>query len=74
MTGSVNRRPAPWKAGDEVEVVYDPANPARADHRSEIAGWKLWFAIWCAVAAVPAVIAALPIVLLLRARRTPMRR
>jgi uncharacterized protein DUF3592 len=73
MTGSVNRRPAPWRAGDEVEVVYDAANPARADLRSEISGWKLWFAIWCAVALLPTAVASLPIVLLIRQRRAQPR-
>jgi hypothetical protein len=67
--GSVNRYPAPWAVGDTVEVVYDPADPARADLRSELDGWGLWFGIWCAVAAVPAAIALLPVVLLIRQRR-----
>jgi hypothetical protein len=66
MTGSVNRYPAPWSVGDAVEVVYDPVRPERADLKSELDGWKLWLAIWCAVAAVPAVIAMLPMVLFLR--------
>jgi hypothetical protein len=69
MVGSVNRHPAPWAVGQVVEVVYDPANPGRADLRTEVTGWRLWFAIWCAVAAVPAAIACLPFVLLLRQRR-----
>jgi hypothetical protein len=69
VVGSVNRHPAPWAVGQVVEVVYDPANPSRADLRTEVTGWSLWFAIWCAVAAVPAAIACLPFVLLLRQRR-----
>ena len=68
VIGSVNRSPAPWAVGDAVEVVYDPANPARADLRSEVDGWKFWFAIWCAVALVPTAIALLPILLRLRQR------
>jgi hypothetical protein len=67
--GSVNRHPAPWTVGQVVEIVYDPANPSRADLRAEVTGWRLWFGIWCAVAAVPAAIASLPFVLLLRQRR-----
>jgi hypothetical protein len=69
VVGSVNRRPAPWAVGDAVEVVYDPANPSHADLRTEVAGWRLWFGIWCAVAALPAAIACLPIALTLRQRR-----
>lgn len=67
--GSTNRAPAPWKAGDRVEVVYDPANPARADLKSEVDGWRWWFAIWCAVALLPLAIAFAPVVLLIRQRR-----
>jgi hypothetical protein len=70
VVGSVNRHPAPWAIGDVVEVVYDPANPNRADVRTEVAGWKLWFGIWCAVAALPAAIACLPVVMKLRERRS----
>lgn len=70
VVGSVNRHPAPWSVGDVVEVVYDPVNPARADLRTEVAGWSLWFGIWCAVAVVPAAIAFLPIALRLRERRS----
>jgi len=66
--GSVNRFPAPWAVGDMVDVVYDPSNPARADLSSEVAGWRLWFGIWCVVALLPFAIACLPIVLLLRQR------
>jgi hypothetical protein len=69
VVGSVNRHPAPWSIGDVVEVVYDPANPSRADVRTEVAGWRLWFGIWCAVAAVLAAIACLPVALLVRQRR-----
>jgi hypothetical protein len=68
--GSVNRHPAPWAVGDVVEVVYDPANRSRADVRTEVAGWRLWFGIWCAVAALPAAIACLPVVMKLRERRS----
>jgi Protein of unknown function (DUF3592) len=69
VVGSVNRRPAPWAVGEVVDVVYDPANPSRADVRTEVAGWRLWFGIWCAVAALPAAIACLPVALKLRERR-----
>ena len=69
MIGSVNRYPAPWKIGDTVDVVYDPANPDRADLRTEVAGWRVWFGIWCAVAVLPAAFAMVPIVLRLRQRR-----
>jgi hypothetical protein len=68
-TGSVNRYPAPWTVGDVVDIVYDPRDPRRADLRSEVEGWRLWFGIWCAVAALPAAIAVSPIVLLIRQRR-----
>ena len=71
--GSVNRHPAPWAVGETVDVVYDPANPGRADLRTEVAGWRLWFGIWCAVATLPAVIAFLPVVLLIRQRRAQRR-
>jgi hypothetical protein len=66
--GSVNRRPAPWTVGQTVDIVYDATNPSRADLRSEVDGWPLWFVIWCVVAAVPAAIASLPIVLRIRQR------
>jgi hypothetical protein len=69
MVGSVNRHPAPWAVGEAVEVVYDPANPSRADVRTEVAGWRLWFGIWCAVAALPAAIACLPLAMMVRQRR-----
>ena len=72
--GSVNRYPPPWAVGETVEVVYDPSNPERADVRSEVVGWRLWFAIWCAVAAVPAAIAFMPVVLLVRQRRAALRK
>jgi hypothetical protein len=68
--GSVNRYPAPWAPGQTVDVVYDPANPARADLLSEVVGWRLWLGIWCAVAALPAAIAVFPVALLIRQRRT----
>jgi Protein of unknown function (DUF3592) len=70
VVGSVNRHPPPWAVGGVVEVVYDPANPGRADLRTEVAGWRMWFAIWCAVAMVPAAIAVLPLAMMLRQRRT----
>jgi hypothetical protein len=66
---SLNRGPAPWKVGDSVDVAYDPANPERADLRTEVAGWKLWLGIWCIVALLPAAIASLPFILLIRQRR-----
>ena len=69
VVGSVNRYPAPWAVGDTAAIVYDPANPARADLLTEVSGWMFWFAIWCAVALVPLAIASLPIVLKLRERR-----
>jgi hypothetical protein len=68
--GSINRSPAAWEVGQAVEVVYDPANPARADLLSEIDGWRLWLWIWCAVAIIPAAVALLPVALLIRQRRT----
>jgi len=67
--GSVNRRPAAWAVGDVVDVVYDPSDPSRADLRSEVDGWRLRFAIWCGVAAIPLTIASLPVILLIRERR-----
>jgi len=70
VVGSVNRHPPPWAIGDAVEVLYDPANPSRADLRTEVAGWRLWFGIWCAVAALPVAIACLPFALMLHQRRT----
>lgn len=66
MIGSVNRRPAPWEVGGTVDVVYDPGDPSHADLLTEVAGWRLWFAVWCAVALLLAAIASLPIVLRLR--------
>lgn len=67
--GSVNRYPAPWTVGETVDVVYDPVDPERVDLYSELSGWRFWFVVWCVVAAVPAVIACLPIVALVRQRR-----
>jgi hypothetical protein len=69
VTGSVNRGPAPWSVGDTVDVTYDPSNPARADVSSELDNWRLWFAIWCLVAALPTAIALAPVVMLMRQRR-----
>lgn len=74
VVGSVNRDPEPWTAGDTVDVIYDPANAARADLLSEVSGWKLWFGIWCAVALLPLVIAFAPVALLIRQRRNRARR
>ncbi len=67
--GSVNRGRDSWKVGDTVDVIYDPANPVRADLSSEVANWPLWFGIWCLVAALPLAIAMAPVVLLMRQRR-----
>jgi hypothetical protein len=69
VVSSVNRYPQPWKVGDVVDVVYDPGDPARADVRSELTGWRLWFGIWIAVSLLPLAIAAAPLVLVLRDRR-----
>ncbi|MET0552948.1 MAG: DUF3592 domain-containing protein [Vicinamibacteria bacterium] len=66
---SVNRYPQPWTTGETVNVVYDPAAPGRADLRSELTGWPLWFGIWVGVSLLPLAIAAAPVVLLLRDRR-----
>lgn len=68
MTGSVNRYPPPWTVGEHVDVVYDPADPARADLVSEVSGWAFWFGFWCVAALVPLAIAALPVILRLRER------
>jgi hypothetical protein len=68
MIGSVNRYPPPWRVGETIDVIYDPANPARADLRSEVSGWVFWFGFWCVFAAVPLAIAMLPIVMRLRER------
>ncbi len=73
VVGGVNRRPAPWAVGEIVDVVYDPANPARADVRTEVTGWRLWFVFWCAISALPAAVASLPVVLRFRERRTRRR-
>jgi hypothetical protein len=69
IVSSVNRYPAPWQTGDAVDVVYDPADAARADLRSELTGWRLWLGIWIAVALLPLAIAAAPLVMALRPRR-----
>lgn len=69
VVSGVNRHPQPWKPGDVVDVVYDAADPARADLRTELTGWTLWFAVWCGVALVPLAIAAAPLVLVLKDRR-----
>jgi hypothetical protein len=68
--GSVNRYPVPWTVGEKVDVVYDPAAPERADLKSELASWGLWFAVWCAVALLSLAIASAPVVLWLRGRLT----
>ena len=67
--GSVNRSPDTWKVGGLVDVVYDPGNPARVDLVSEVEGWPLRFALWCAVALLPFAIAMAPVALLVRQRR-----
>ncbi|MEO5820839.1 MAG: DUF3592 domain-containing protein [Vicinamibacteraceae bacterium] len=69
LVSSVNRSPPPWKVGEIVEVAYDPTDPARADLRSELTNWRTWFAIWCAVAALPVTIAFMPVVMAIRRRR-----
>jgi hypothetical protein len=69
VVGHVNRYPAPWKVGEVVDVVYDRADPARADLRSELEGWRFKFAVWCLVALLPLGIAAAPVVLALKPRR-----
>jgi hypothetical protein len=74
VIGSVNRYPVPWQVGETVDVVYDPANPTRADLLSEVSGWRLWFGIWCAVAALPATIALFPVVLAIRHLRAQLQR
>jgi hypothetical protein len=74
VVGSVNRSPDSWKVGGLVDVVYDPASPARADLLSEVANWPLWFGIWCLVAALPLAIAMAPVVLLVRQRRAQRQR
>jgi Protein of unknown function (DUF3592) len=68
VVGNVNRYPAPWKVGDVVDVVYDPRAPERADLRSELEGWRLWFGIWIAVSLLPLAIASAPAVLVVRDR------
>jgi hypothetical protein len=73
VVGSVNRHPAPWVVGQAVDVVYDPGDPGRADLSTELAGWRLWFGIWCAVAALAAVIALLPVAVLIRQQRAQSR-
>ena len=64
--GSVNRKPAPWKVGDTVDVVYDAKDPSHADLVSEVSSWQLWFGVWCVLALLLAGIASLPIVFRLR--------
>lgn len=71
--GSVNRSPDSWTVNGTVDVVYDPANPARVDLVSEVEGWRTWFAIWCAVAVLPFAIAMAPVALLVRQRRRARR-
>jgi hypothetical protein len=73
LVSSVNRSPAPWKVGEAVDVVYDPDNRDRADLRSEVTNWRLWFGIWCAVAMLPAAIASLPFIVAARIRRAKRR-
>ena len=68
VVGSVNRHPPPWAVGETVEVVYDASDPSRADVRTEVAGWRLWFGIWCALAALATAVASIPVVMRLRER------
>lgn len=74
VVSSVNRYPDPWTKGETVSVVYDPARPARADLRSELEGWRLWFGIWIAVSLLPLAIAAAPVVVALSPSALPSRR
>lgn len=69
VVGHVNRYPAPWQVGEVVDVVYDPGAPDRADLRSELEGWRLWFGIWIALFLLLAAPASAPVVLWLRGRR-----
>jgi hypothetical protein len=62
--GSVNRAPPAYEVGDEAEVVYDPADPRRADVRSELEGWWLRCAMWTASALTLLAFAAVPVALL----------
>ncbi len=58
--GSLNRDPPEYAVGDPAVVVYDPADPSRADVRTELARWSFWFTIWTAVALVLVAIALAP--------------
>jgi hypothetical protein len=69
VVGSMNRYPPPWKVGQPVDIVYDAANPERADLLEEVGGWRWWFAMWCGAAAVFVAIAMLPVGFLMRQRR-----
>lgn len=66
--GSTNRGPAPWAVGDHVDIVYDPANPERADLVSEVENWVYWMTCWSLVGLVPLAIALAPVALLIRQR------
>lgn len=68
MVGTVNRYPVPWSVGDSVDVIYDAADVAHADLRTEVDGWMWWFSVWCVVALVPLAIASLPVVFWIRQR------
>lgn len=69
MVGSVNRVPADFEVGQAAEVVYDPANPERADVRVELERWGFWCAFWSALAAAIAGFAFVPLWLVKRAER-----
>lgn len=68
-TSSVNRMPPPWTVGETVDVVYDPSQPDRANLVSEVSGWRVWFAAWCAAALLAAAMASVPIVMRIRQSR-----
>jgi hypothetical protein len=67
--GSINRAPAEFTVGQAADVVYDPADPARADVRVELERWWFWCAMWSAVGAALAAVASLPFLLERRAAR-----
>lgn len=64
VVGSVNRSPPAYEVGDEAEVVYDPADPRRADVRFELDDWWFGLALWTLAAAILTAFACVPIVLL----------
>jgi hypothetical protein len=69
MVGSVNRVPPDFAAGDAAEVVYDPANPSRADVRVELERWGFWCGFWSAIGAALAALAYVPLWLVKRSER-----